>query len=235
MIPPAGSLLLDDELLDHPDADPAAVAISLHNIGIANRWFGGWWAVRRGLKHVTRRLDGSAARLTLLDIGCGRGDLSVEAAAWAAARGISVLPLGLDRHRTAAQLSQHAGVTSLLGCVSALPVRAKSVDIVLASQLVHHLTPDQMIEFCRAADRVARLGVVIADLRRSPWALAAFWVGSRLFRFDPATRHDGITSVRRGFTNGELTELLRRAGIAAHVERSPGFRLVASWLTSERR
>ena len=56
---PAGSALFDDELLDHPDADPAAVAVSLHNISVANRWFGGWWAVRRGLLRVTRRLDGS--------------------------------------------------------------------------------------------------------------------------------------------------------------------------------
>lgn len=41
-----------DELLDHPDADPDAVAVSLGHIAVANRWFGGWWAVRRGLEAV---------------------------------------------------------------------------------------------------------------------------------------------------------------------------------------
>jgi SAM-dependent methyltransferase len=253
MTPPANSALLDDELLDDPDADPAAVAISLHNITVANRWFGGWWAVRRGLSRVTRRRGDAATRrpsgpreskatrtpgtplgrLVLLDVGCGCGDLTRRTVTWARSHGMAVVPLGLERHRTAARLTLGTGVPAMLGSAGALPVREKSVDIVLASQLAHHLPAQQLVEFCRAADRVARLGVVIADLRRSRWALAAFWVGSRLFGFDPATRRDGLTSVRRGFTRDELTELLRQGGIAARVERSPGFRLVASWTTSE--
>ena len=32
---------LGDELLDHPDADPATVEASLHHIARSNRWFGG--------------------------------------------------------------------------------------------------------------------------------------------------------------------------------------------------
>ncbi len=231
---PAGSALFDDELLDHPDADPAAVAVSLHNISVANRWFGGWWAVRRGLLRVTRRLGGSKSRrLVMLDVGCGRGDLTLRAGTWARSNGMAVVPLGLERHRTAARLTQGTGVPTLLGSAGAIPIRDKSVDIVLASQLVHHLPAQQLIEFCQAADRIARVGVIIADLRRSPWALAAFWVGSRLFGFDAATKRDGLISVRRGFTRNELAELLRQAGITARVERSPGFRLVASWTTSE--
>jgi hypothetical protein len=106
------------------------------------------------------------------------------------------------------------------------------VDIVIASQLVHHLAPAAIINCCRAADAIARHGVVIADLRRSPIALAGFWLGSRLLGFDAATRADGLTSVRRGFTAAELTALLRQAGIAAHVEQRPGFRLVAAWRTA---
>ena len=80
--------------------------------------------------------------------------------------------------------------------------------------------------------RIARHGVVIADLRRSPvLAMAGFWLGSRLLGFDAATTADGLTSVRRGFTATELAGLLRRAGVSARVERRPGFRLVAAWRT----
>jgi SAM-dependent methyltransferase len=188
--------------------------------------------VRRGLARVTRRLSGSRARLTLLDVGCGRGDLASRAAAWGQDRGLEIIPLGLERHRTAAVLALGSRVPTLLGCAGQLPIREKSVDLVLASQLVHHLSADRVVAFCRAADRLARLGVVIADLRRSRCALAAFWVGSRLCRFDLATKRDGLTSVRRGFTRRELAALLGRAGVAAQVERTPGFRLVASWTTT---
>jgi hypothetical protein len=219
---------IGDETLDHPDADPQVVRESLHHIARSNRWFGGWWAVRHGLERVLGGVSGGQP-LTLLDIGTGLADLPRAAVRWAGRRGIALLPIGLERHRTAAALATQHGVTTLLGCAGALPVRSKSVDIVVASQLVHHLAPDAIVAFCRDADRIARLGVVIADLRRSRWALAGFWVGSRLLGFDHATRLDGLTSVRRGFTVPELDALFRRAGVAARIERTPGFRLVATW------
>lgn len=219
---------LGDELLDHPDADPRTVEESLHHIARSNRWFGGWWAVRRGLERVLARTP-KGTTLTLLDVGTGNGDLPRRAVEWAARRGVTLVPIGVERHRTAAELARNGGVRTILGCAGTLPVGPKSVDLVLASQLVHHLTPTAIVDFFEAANQIARVGVVIADLRRSPLALAGFWIGARLFGFDRATRADGMTSVRRGFQRIELTDLLRDAGIEAMVERTPGFRLVASW------
>ncbi len=219
-----------DELLDHPDADPATVAASLHHIARANFWFGGWWAVRKGLARVLANVR-PCARLTLLDVGTGNGDLPERAVGWARRRGITLIPVGLERHRTAAALARDRGMATLIGCAGSLPVRPGSVDLVLASQLAHHLSPSANIAFFQAAQRIARVGVVVADLRRSRLAFAGFWLGSRFFRFDPATRADGLTSVLRGFLPDELAGLLRQAGIRARVERSPGFRLVATWRT----
>ncbi len=225
------SLAAGDELLDHPDADPAVVRDSLRHISTANRWFGGWWAVRRGLSHLLADVP-RGTRLTLLDIGTGAGDLPLRAVAWAARRAITLIPFGVERHPAAARLARQQGVPTLLGCVSALPVRAGGVDIVIASQLVHHLAPPAIVDCCRAANAISRHGVIIADLRRSPVALAGFWLGSRLLGFDAATKADGLTSVRRGFTATELAGLLRQAGMPARVEQRLGFRLVAAWRTA---
>jgi 2-polyprenyl-3-methyl-5-hydroxy-6-metoxy-1,4-benzoquinol methylase len=225
---------LGDELLDHPDADSATVARSLNGIARANLWFGGWWAVRRGLELVTRRLGGSAAALTLLDIGCGDGNLAARAVRWGRRRGVTIIPIGLERHPTAARLTRDLDIPSIVACAGALPVREKCVDIVIASQLIHHLSEGTIVAFCQAADRVARLGVVIADLRRSFWARAAFQVGARLIALDTVTRVDGLTSIRRGFTHAELTSLLAAGGVRARVEHAPGFRLVAAWLSADR-
>jgi SAM-dependent methyltransferase len=255
-----GSLLtpLGDELLDHPDADGATVARSLNGIARANLWFGGWWAVRRGLELVTRRLGGSAcpersegaarrlslsraergggsaAALTLLDIGCGAGDLAARAVRWGRRRGVTLIPIGLERHRAGGRLTYDRGIPSVIGCAGELPLREKSVDIIVASQLLHHFSERAIVAFCQAADRVARRGVVIADLRRSFWARAAFQVGARLIALDTVTRVDGLTSIRRGFTRAELTSLLAAGGVRARVEHTPGFRLVAAWLTADR-
>jgi hypothetical protein len=78
-------------------------------------------------------------------------------------------------------------------------------------------------------NRLARIGVVICDLRRSALAALAFGIGSRVLRFDPVTVADGLTSIRRGFTPAELSGLLARAGVRGRVARRPGWRLVATW------
>ncbi|MDQ2670947.1 MAG: hypothetical protein M3Y31_09965, partial [Gemmatimonadota bacterium] len=83
------------ELLDDPGADPAAVRQSLGNIARANRWFGGAaalrWALARAIGSVPR-----GATVTLLDLGTGAGDLPLTARRWAARRGITIVPLGLE-------------------------------------------------------------------------------------------------------------------------------------------
>jgi hypothetical protein len=104
---------------------------------------------------------------------------------------------------------------------------------VLLSQVAHHFAHGSLGQLARGAGRLARRGVVIADLRRSELAALGFRLGARVLGFDPVTRLDGVTSIRRGFSAGELRELLAAAGIAARVERRPGFRLVASWRTGD--
>jgi hypothetical protein len=50
-----------------------------------------------------------------------------------------------------------------------------------------------------------------------------------VLRFDANTVSDGVTSLRRGYTAGELRALLAAAGVDGTVERRPGYRLVAVW------
>jgi len=220
------------ELLDDPAADPASVIRSLGNVARANRWFGGAAAVLHGLGRVLR----GAARdrpLTLLDLGTGAGDLPRRAVRWAGRRGYRLRPVGLELSRTAAAMAVRAGVPCAVGSAGLPPVRAKSVDIVLLSQVAHHFTPDSTVRLFRSCDALARLGVVVADLRRGRMAPIAFWVGARALRFDQATVADGITSLRRGYTAREMRALLAEAGVRGRVSRRPGYRLVATWRTGE--
>ena len=216
------------ELLDDPGADPAAVAASLRNIARSNRWFGGAAAVRHGL---ARALAGTprGTTLTLADIGTGLGDLPRAAERWAARRGVRLVTVGLERSPVAARLTRAHGTPCAVGCAGAPPFRPKSVDVVLLSQVAHHLADESVIRLFRTCDELARRAVVVADLRRGPLGPLAFWVGARALGFDPVTVADGMTSLRRGYTAGGLRALLVAAGIRGRVERRPGYRLVATW------
>ena len=217
------------ELLDDPSANPAAVAESLRNIGRANRWFGGAAAVRFGLARTLAGVP-PGTTLSLLDLGTGLGDLPRVAVRWGAARGINVVPMGVEISRVAATLAAGAGVPTALACAGAPPIRDKSVDVVLVSQVAHHLTKASVIHLLQTCDRLARRAAIVADLRRSPIARPAYWCGARFLGFDPVTVADGMTSIRRGFSRIELSSLLARAGVQGRVYRRPGFRLVATWL-----
>jgi SAM-dependent methyltransferase len=216
------------ELLDDPAADPAAVAVSLRNIARSNRWFGGAAAVRHGL---ARALEGvpAGATLTLADLGTGLGDLPRAAARWAARRGVRLVPVGLERSRVAARLARDGGVPCAVACAGAPPFGEKSVDLVLLSQVAHHLAPESAVRLFRACDRLARRAVIVSDLRRGALGPFVFRLGARALGFDRITVADGATSLRRGYTAGELAELLAAADVRGTVERRPGYRLVAVW------
>jgi len=223
---------LGAELLDDPAADPAAVAASLRDIARANRWFGGVAAMRRGLARALADLPRGSS-VTLADLGTGLGDLPRAAVGWAARRGVRLAAVGLERSPVAARLAAAGGVPCAVACAGATPLRDKSFDIVLVSQVAHHLSDESAVRLFRECDRLARLAVVVADLRRGRLGPLAFWIGARTLRFDPVTVADGMTSIRRGYTSGELRRLLEIAGVRATVERRPGYRLVATWRPRE--
>ena len=216
------------ELLDDPAADPVTVAESLRNIARANRWFGGAAAVRYGLARTLRDAK-SGETMSLLDLGTGMGDLPRVAERWGRRKGVRIMSVGLELSRAAASLAQQSGLPTVVGCAGTPPVRDKSVDVVLVSQVAHHLSPASVVHLFRTCDRLARRAVIVADLRRHMVATSGFRVGARLLGFDAVTIADGVTSIRRGFTGDELLGLMAQAGITGQVEARPGFRLVATW------
>lgn len=216
------------ELLDDPAANPDSVAESLRNIARANRWFGGADAVRFGLTRTIGALP-PGTTLSLLDLGTGLGDLPAAAVRWGAARGIRLVPVGLEVNRAAATLAQANGVPTALACAGTPPIRSKSVDIVLVSQVAHHLEPFSVVHLLRTCDQLARRAVIVADLRRGRMAPFAFWCGARLLGFYQVTVADGMTSLRRGFSRRDLSALMALAGVEGRVARRHGFRLVATW------
>ncbi len=219
---------LGAELLDDPEADPELVETNVRNIALANRWLGG----RRALHHGLRRALEPVVRgteLTLLDIGTGAGDLPAAVVAWGRRRGLRIVPLGLERVRAAARFAAAQGLPTFMACASAFPLRPKSVDIVLVSQVVHHFHRAAAVELLRDCDRLARKAVIMVDLKRSRVAQVAFWLGAQALGFDPTTVQDGLTSIQRGFTPTEVQDLIESAGVSAEVASVAPYRLVAVW------
>jgi SAM-dependent methyltransferase len=215
------------ELLDDPTIDPALVLRSVRDITRANRAFRGTSAA---VAEVARHFAALGPAATLLDVGTGLGDVPDAVRRVAAQRGIVLETVGVDCGMTLlegarARLSHVVCATGI-----ALPFATGSVDVALCSQTLHHFRDDAASALLRELDRVARVAVVLSDLRRSWIAAGGFWASSFALGFHPVTRHDGVLSVLRGFTDEELRDTVHAAlGIRPRVRRRLGFRVTTSW------
>jgi SAM-dependent methyltransferase len=224
------------EILDNPGIDPALRQRSHQDVERSNTLFGGRRAVMLALRPLFEELAQNAKRgehkgpATLLDIGTGLADLPWRAREIARRRGLAVHTIGVDGAFTLLRSARHRLSYAVCGDALALPFADRSVDVVLCSQLLHHFDHDQAVSLIAELDRVAKLRVVISDLRRSWIAAAGFSLAAFALRFHPITRHDGRISVLRGFTEGELGGMVVAAtGRQPAIRRRLGYRLTASW------
>ena len=217
------------ELLDDPAADATAVLSSLKDVARANRFLGGAAAPLRRLDELLRTVP-AGATLTLLDVGTGDGDIPRAARTRAARAGIRLHLLCVERHPAAARhASRDGGIAALLADAAALPLASRSVDLVLCSQLLHHFRGAALTGIVAELGRVARVGVVIADLRPNRVAAVGLWLASYPLRFQSVSRRDGVTSVLRGFTAAALRAACAEAGVNADVRNHALFRVTAAW------
>ena len=223
------------EILDAPDVDPALVERSLRDVALANRLFGGASAVLAELAPVFETLRAAGSDATLLDVGTGLGDIPAAAIGAAARRGLRLQTIGLDAAEELARASRGRTNLSVCGSALALPFRSNSVDVVTCSQVLHHFTGEDASRLIAEMDRVARVRVVISDLRRGWAAAAGIWLASFPLGFHPVSRHDGVVSVMRGFTAGELRDHVHAAvGATPRLAHHLIARITASWKPNDR-
>jgi len=170
-------------------------------------------------------------QLSILDLGAGDSWLGAQMESWARREfGWEWRVTNLDLNLVPLRLN--SSTRNVVGSVLALPFAANSFDIVIASQMTHHLAGDaEVIQHFREANRVARRAVFITDMKRSAFLYALLWVVSYVVRLTPEMRSDGLLSVKRSWTRAELSALVARAGLSGATVRSYfGTRLiVAAW------
>lgn len=215
------------EILDSPDIDPAIVTRSLADVARANALFGGISSAIDEIKDALKEMTSSG---TLLDVGTGLGDIPCRARDIARKNGVELTTFGLDAACALATASRSAVSFAVCGDALRLPFADNSIDIVMCSQVLHHFSGLDAVMLLREMNRVARVRVIVSDLRRSWIAAAGLWLVSFPLRFHAVSRHDGVVSVMRGFTPGELVDTVHEAvARKPRARRRRGFRITTSW------
>jgi len=180
------------------------------------------------LKRVNKMLGGNALTLdgvgqllenrltnntiTILDIGCGDGEMLRQCAKWAAKRRINVQLIGIDANayilKEAKKRSEEIiNTTFKVVNVFAEKERLPEFDIALCTLFLHHFKEPQIEDLLNRLTSKAKVGVVINDLHRSFWAFWLFRLYGLLFLKSRIARRDGLVSVARGFKRKELKQI----------------------------
>ena len=206
-----------DEKMDDPAANPADLRASLAFIRRLNTVLR---YNRSTLAHFDRfaRSWKPGGTIRVLDVATGSADLPRALLRWARRRGVDVRIVGVDIQPTtlavAAALTpaeDRAGLRFVRGDALRLPFADGSFDYAVTSMFLHHLDDEPAAAALREMARVARRGVVAADILRNRRAYA--WVSLFTLFARPMVRHDARASVAQAFSPAEVLALRDRAGL----------------------
>ncbi|WP_144670361.1 class I SAM-dependent methyltransferase [Arthrobacter sp. U41] len=206
------------EEMDLPGCDPDKLDRTYAQFALVNRAVSGWRGIY--LRQLRPRLR-QGAPATLLDIGCGGGDVPVMLSRWAARDRLRLEITAIDpdprASRFAAERHRGSGVTFRQATAADLAGEGQTFDLVVSNHVLHHLAEDELPLFLAESAGLCHGKVIHNDLRRSPAAYALFLVGA-LPLTGSYIRQDGLTSIRRSYTDAELQaaappgwKVLRRA------------------------
>jgi 2-polyprenyl-3-methyl-5-hydroxy-6-metoxy-1,4-benzoquinol methylase len=194
--------------MDRPDCDPDRLERTYKQFALVNRVVAGWSRLYRS---TVRPQVSGAGPATLLDVGCGGGDLAVMLARWAAKDGIQLHVTGIDpdarAFRFAAGRKPVPGVEFRQASSGDLLAEGRQYDVVISNHVLHHLTPSELQQFLDDSAGLARRLALHNDLRRSAAAYALFSAGA-LPLTGSYIRGDGLTSIRRSYTVPELAAVV---------------------------
>lgn len=163
-----------------------------------------WAAWARALGHLL-------PPLSVADLGCGEGYLTIEASRWAS-RVIAVdrSPDVLKRARALAARRRVSNISWKRGTLENLPIADATIEVALLSQALHHA--EDPLRVLREACRILVPGgrVLVLDLREHTESWVRERLGDRWLGFRPAVLKSLLSD--EGFTDVKVTIGARRSG-----------------------
>jgi SAM-dependent methyltransferase len=205
------------ELLDLEHGDREAIEACLRDLEWINRWTAAYRVTLRWLDQLLGATRPTRP-LTIVDVGCGGGDMLRRIWAWGCRRGLELRLIGVDLNphaiaAAAAATPDEAPIRYLATDVFTTPHELQ-IDIVLSALFAHHLDDARLVRFLRWMEQRARLGWLINDLHRHPLPYVIARRGAPLLRMHRFVRHDAPLSVARAFDRRDWLRLLDVADLA---------------------
>jgi SAM-dependent methyltransferase len=202
------------EKMDGPDVPEYETRQALKELEVVNKFLGGYNVVL----HALGKLDWPAREVTILDLGCGGGDMLRSIAGWAEKRQVKVKLIGVDWNpvMTAYATENSKGLDNVSFKTLSVfddELLKEKADITISSLFCHHFENRELVDLLSRMYRLANYAVVINDLHRHWFAYHSIKILTAIFSKTYLVKYDAPLSVARAFTKGEWQDILLEAGI----------------------
>lgn len=200
---------------------------TLDKLGKINKWLGGNGVTINGVLQLLRSKP-KATVYTIVDLGCGHGDMLRLVAKLGRKKGYNLKLIGIDANQDtidyANELSKdYPEISYYKEDIFSEEFKARTYDIVLSTLFFHHFKDEEIITVLKNLCHKAQLGVVINDLHRSTIAYGLFkCIG--LFISNEMIRQDGLTSILRAFKRKDLENYSRQLNHKSQIQWKWAFR-----------
>lgn len=196
------------EWMDRQDCDKELLFNTYRQFKTINRLLSGWEKIYQN--YIKPHLIYSVKPISILDIGCGAGDILRYIRDLAEKDGFKLILTGIDPDPRALEFIKQQSESEE---IRFRPVRSEELindgrrfDIVISNHLLHHLGHRELSAVAKDASKLARKKVIFSDIERSDIGYAAFaTVAPLLFRNSYIVK-DGLISIKKSFTQKELQD-----------------------------
>ena len=218
------------EMMDRPQPVSAELERDLQRIRQLNRWFGSYRLVLRFM----RRWITPGARMHIVDLATGSGDIPRLIAGYAREIGAQVEIDALDRQPATLEVA-----TKLSTGYPEIYYRQGDIlewdsvgtyDVVLCTLALHHFSDGDAVTVLRRCRELSREFVLVSDLRGGFLLQSGVYLLTELIFREPMTRHDARLSAERAFSFVEMRDLALRAGWKHFGHKRFRFARQAIWL-----
>jgi 2-polyprenyl-3-methyl-5-hydroxy-6-metoxy-1,4-benzoquinol methylase len=190
---------------------------ALDKIAKINQLLGGNKLTLQGVETLLKNQDKNS-EITIVDIGCGNGDMLRYIADYGVENGYNFKLIGIDANaftiKHAKKLSNHhTNLSYKIIDIFSEQFDEVKYDIVLCTLTLHHFKNEDIIKLVQQFYNNSSIGIVINDLHRSKIAYRLFQVVCFVFKLNSMSREDGLVSILRGFKKKELEEFSKELGL----------------------
>lgn len=204
----------DPEIMDDFALEGEVLRDALDKIAKINQLLGGNKLTLQGVQSLIHQIT-LDKEFTIVDIGCGNGDMLRVLADYAEDKNLNFKLIGIDANqftiKHAEKLSNHYPNISYK-CEDIFDYNFNSLkyDIVLCTLTLHHFKDEEIIKLMSVFYKNASIGIVINDLQRSSISYRLFQALCFVFRLNKMSEEDGLVSILRGFKKDELESFSKR-------------------------